>query len=112
MIKRNTNYRELDEVDPLRFLVNDPSGNMFLTGEPDESAVTPVFCRRSFVDNICFGGKIFEECLATLYRMLVRFTECRISISYTKSIYMLPQVIFLSHNVTAQGIAADPAKLI
>ena len=112
MTKLEADYRALDESDPLQRLVNDPASNMFATGEPDDSNVVPVFCRRSFVDDICFGGKSFDECLAMLNRLLVRFTECRISISFTKSIFVQPQVDFLSHKVTAQGIAADPTKLV
>ena len=85
---------------------------MFATGEPDDSTDVPVFCRRSCVDDICFGGKGFDEYLETLDRLLVRFTECRISISFKKSIFVPPKVEFLSHKVTAQGIAADLTKLV
>ena len=41
MNKLDVDYRALDEVEPLQSLVNDPSSNMFVTGEADESAVTP-----------------------------------------------------------------------
>ncbi|OWZ12862.1 hypothetical protein PHMEG_00013910 [Phytophthora megakarya] len=57
---------------------------MFVTNEVDESALVPVFDRRSFVDDTCFGGKTFDDCLTTLDRLLARFTECRICISFTK----------------------------
>ena len=69
MTKLDADYRPLNEVDPLLRLVDDPSNNMFVNGEVDELTVTPVFCRRSFEDDICFGGTSFEECLATLDRM-------------------------------------------
>ncbi|GMF39309.1 unnamed protein product [Phytophthora fragariaefolia] len=84
---------------------------MFANGEPDESTLTPVFDRRSFVDDICFGGTTFEDCPATLSRLLARFAECRISISFTKSIFVQPAVDFLSHEVSQHGIRANPAKL-
>ena len=71
MTKLDANYRALDELDPLKMLVDDTSNNMFVNGKVYESAVTPVFCRRSFVDDIFFGGTSFEECLATLGRLLV-----------------------------------------
>ena len=71
MTKLDADYRALDEVDPLQMFVDDRSNKMFVNGEVDESAVTPVFCRRSFVDDIFFGGTSFEECLATLGRLLV-----------------------------------------
>ena len=49
MTKLEADYLALDEDYPLQFLVNDLSNNMFHTGNPDESTVTPVFCRSSFV---------------------------------------------------------------
>ncbi|POM76918.1 Hypothetical protein PHPALM_5792, partial [Phytophthora palmivora] len=75
---------------------------MFTCGEPDQSGLTPVFTRRSFVDDICFGGVTFDECLETLDRLLTRLAECRIS----------PKVDFLSHEVTSEGIRADPKKTL
>ena len=112
LTKLEADYREIDESDPLQSFVNNPASNMFVTGIPDESTAVPVFCRRSFVDDICFGGQSFDKCLSTLDRLLVRFTESRIHISFTKSIHVQPQEDFLSHKVTAQSIAADPTKLV
>ncbi|POM81064.1 LOW QUALITY PROTEIN: Hypothetical protein PHPALM_1020 [Phytophthora palmivora] len=80
--------------------VNSPEGDMFPCGEPDLSVLTPAFTRRSFVDDICFGGATFDEWLETLDRLLTRLAECRIS----------PKVDFLSHKVTSEGIRADPKK--
>ncbi|KAE8966733.1 hypothetical protein PR003_g31456 [Phytophthora rubi] len=92
-------------------LVNSPMADMFTNGEADASALTPAFERRSFVDDICFGGESFEGCLETLDRLLARFEECRISIGFTKSIFVQSKVDFLSHEVTRAGIRADPKKL-
>ncbi|OWZ06908.1 hypothetical protein PHMEG_00020767 [Phytophthora megakarya] len=33
---------------------------MFKEGEADKSSLVPVFGRRSFVDDICFGNETFE----------------------------------------------------
>ncbi|KAG3133022.1 hypothetical protein PC128_g26399 [Phytophthora cactorum] len=88
------------ETDPVLQLVNSPVADMFTTGELDESSVVPVFGRRSFVDDICFGGEDFDSCLATLDRLLTRFAQCRISISFTKSIFCQPKVDFLCNGVT------------
>ncbi|KAE9034111.1 hypothetical protein PR002_g8314 [Phytophthora rubi] len=84
---------------------------MFSNGETDESTLVPVFERRSFVDDICFGGSTFDDCLATLDRLLSRFEECRISVSFTKSIFVQSRVDFLSHEVSREGIRADLKKL-
>ncbi|KAG3067122.1 hypothetical protein PI125_g23713 [Phytophthora idaei] len=83
---------------------------MFTAGEPDESSLVPVLGRRSFVDDICFGGEDFDSCLATLDRLLTRFAQCRISISFTKSIFCQPKVDFLSHEISPEGIKADSKK--
>ncbi|GMF18426.1 unnamed protein product [Phytophthora fragariaefolia] len=50
-------------ADPVSQLINSPDADMFTTSEADTSTLVPVFDRRSFVDDICFGGKTFDECL-------------------------------------------------
>ncbi|KAG3001976.1 hypothetical protein PC120_g19960 [Phytophthora cactorum] len=84
------------ETDPVLQLVNSPVADMFTTGELYESSVVPVFGRRSFVDDICFGGEDFDSCLAILDRLLTRFEQSRISISFTKSIFCQPKVNFFA----------------
>ncbi|GMF32018.1 unnamed protein product [Phytophthora fragariaefolia] len=75
--------------DPLSALVNDPKGGMFASGEGDQSLLVPVFERRPFVDDICFGGDI----------------------SFTKSMFVQPTVDFLSHALSREGLQADAKKL-
>ncbi|POM70725.1 Hypothetical protein PHPALM_12794, partial [Phytophthora palmivora] len=104
--------RALAELGPLQELIDGPAGDMFTCGEPDRSVLTHVFTRRSFVDDICFGGATFDECLETLDRLLTRIAECRISVSFSKSIFVQPKVDFLSHEVTSEGIRADPKKTL
>ncbi|GMF53777.1 unnamed protein product [Phytophthora fragariaefolia] len=99
------------ESDPMQDFIDSPAADIFNTGEPDRSSWVSVFERRSFVDDICFGGRAFEECLDTLDRLLKRFAECRISVSFPKSIFVQPKVDFLSHKVTPEGIQADPKKM-
>ncbi|KAG3150220.1 hypothetical protein PI126_g11618 [Phytophthora idaei] len=64
LTKFEADRRTQTQSDPVQMLVNGPDTGMFVGGEPDESS--PVFKRRSFVDDICFGGKTFEDCLETL----------------------------------------------
>ncbi|KAG3205499.1 hypothetical protein PC129_g22080 [Phytophthora cactorum] len=99
------------ETDPVLQLVNSPLADMFTTVELDESSLVPVFSRRLFVDDIHFGGEDFDSCLATFDRLLTRFTQCRISISFTKCIFCQPKVDLLSHNISPEGIKADSKKL-
>ncbi|POM71024.1 Hypothetical protein PHPALM_12464, partial [Phytophthora palmivora] len=47
-------------MDAVSLLVNSPTGDMFANGEPHESSLVPVFDRRSFVDDICFGNETFD----------------------------------------------------
>ncbi|GMF29474.1 unnamed protein product [Phytophthora fragariaefolia] len=98
-------------ADPVSQLINSPDADMFTTNEADTSTLAPVFDRLSFVDDICFGGKTFDECLATLDKLLSRFEECRISISFTKSIFAQSRVDFLSHDISRDGMRANSKKL-
>ncbi|KAG3089764.1 hypothetical protein PI125_g17910 [Phytophthora idaei] len=98
-------------MDPVQQLINNPESNMLFTNEPDESSLIPVSNRRSFMDDICFGGVTFEDCLTTPDRLLSRFEECRISVSFTKSIFIQSRVGFRSHEVSREGIKADVKKL-
>ncbi|OWZ12713.1 LOW QUALITY PROTEIN: hypothetical protein PHMEG_00014077 [Phytophthora megakarya] len=83
--------------DPVSELVNSSIGDMFTNGEPDASSLVPEFDRRSFVDDFCFGSETFDGCLSTLDWLPRLFTECRISVSVTKSIFVQPRDDFLSH---------------
>ncbi|OWY96243.1 LOW QUALITY PROTEIN: hypothetical protein PHMEG_00033539 [Phytophthora megakarya] len=99
------------ELDSVLRMVNDPYADMFATNEPDELSLVPVFQRRSSLDDICFGGTTFDDCLGTLDKLLPPFEECRISVSFTKSIFCQSKVDFLSHEVSPEGIRADLKKM-
>ncbi|GMF39289.1 unnamed protein product [Phytophthora fragariaefolia] len=92
--------------DSLSAVVNDPRGDMLASGEADQSSLVPVF-ERSVVDDICFGGEAFDRCLETLDLLLRYFEECRISVSFTKRMFVQPMVDFLSHAVLHEGLRAD-----
>ncbi|KAE9176580.1 hypothetical protein PF005_g22174 [Phytophthora fragariae] len=62
---------------------------MYSSGGPDESSLVPVLDR---------------------HRLLSRFQECRISVSFSKSLFVQRKVGFLSHDVSAAGIAPDAKK--
>ncbi|GMF21128.1 unnamed protein product [Phytophthora fragariaefolia] len=111
LTKFDAGRRALAESDPMQDFIDSPAADMFNTGEPGQSSWVPVFERRSFVDDICFGGRMFDECLDTLDRLLKRFAKCRIGVSFPKSIFAQPKVDVLSHKVTPEGIQADPKKM-
>ncbi|POM65544.1 Hypothetical protein PHPALM_18721 [Phytophthora palmivora] len=83
-------------MDAMSLLVNNPTSDMFANGESDESSLVPVFDRRSFVDDICFGNETFYSVG---------------SVSFTKSKFVQSKVDFLSHEVSSEGIRADPKKI-
>ncbi|OWZ01977.1 LOW QUALITY PROTEIN: hypothetical protein PHMEG_00026547 [Phytophthora megakarya] len=87
------------ELDPVLRMVNEPHADMFATNEPDGSLLVPVFQH-----DICFGDTTFDDCLDTLRKLLVRFEDCRISVSFTKSTFCQSKVDFLLHEVSPEGI--------
>ncbi|OWZ07004.1 hypothetical protein PHMEG_00020658 [Phytophthora megakarya] len=91
------------EIDPVLRLVHHATADMFATNEPDQSTLVPVFQ--------CFGGTTFDDCLGTLDKLLMRFEECRISVSFKKSIFCQSKVEFLSDEVSPAGIRADVKKM-
>ncbi|OWZ17443.1 LOW QUALITY PROTEIN: hypothetical protein PHMEG_0008618 [Phytophthora megakarya] len=86
------------ELNSVLQLVNGSAADMFATIEPDK--LIPVFKRRSFVDDICFGGATFDDCLSTPDKLFNRFEECRIR----------SKVDFVSHEISLEEIKADIRK--
>ncbi|KAE8897900.1 hypothetical protein PF005_g31026 [Phytophthora fragariae] len=93
-------------------LVNSPLADKYSNGEPDESSLVTVLDRRSFVDDICFGSETFEACLATLDRLLSRFQECRISVSFSKSLFVQRKVVWCSASLKIRGPTCDAIPTI
>ncbi|GMF20092.1 unnamed protein product [Phytophthora fragariaefolia] len=84
--------RESSDIpDSLSAVMKDPRSDMFASGEADQSSLVPVFERRSFVDDVCFGGESFDSCLETLDRLLSRFEKCRIASALPKACFRFNQ---------------------
>ncbi|OWZ12996.1 hypothetical protein PHMEG_00013758 [Phytophthora megakarya] len=66
---------------------------------------------RTFVEDICFGNDTLDGCLDALDKLLERFRECRISVSFIKSILVQSRLNFLSHEVTDEGLRPDTKKM-
>ncbi|OWZ10654.1 hypothetical protein PHMEG_00016464 [Phytophthora megakarya] len=58
-----------------------------------------------------YRSETFDGCLATLDRLLQRFTECQISVSFTKIIFDQSRVDYLSHEVIPEGLRANAKKV-
>ncbi|OWZ06580.1 hypothetical protein PHMEG_00021141 [Phytophthora megakarya] len=99
------------QLDPVFWMVNDPCVDVIASNELAESSLVPVFQHWSFVDDICFGGTTCDACLDTLDKLLARFEECRISVSFSKSIFGQSKVDSLSHEVSPEGIRADSKQM-
>ncbi|OWY90141.1 LOW QUALITY PROTEIN: hypothetical protein PHMEG_00041864, partial [Phytophthora megakarya] len=82
---------------------------MFTNGEPDESSLVPVYDRRSFVDDICFGNVRWVSVNpGSTAPRVYRVPHKR---EFTKSIFVQPRVDFLSHEVVPDGLRADAKKI-
>lgn len=86
-------------------------GDIFSHGEPDDSHPGPVFLRRSYIDDIAFGTRTWNECCETLARFLKRMKQCGVSLSLPKSQFGQRRIDFLSHCVSTEGIEAKPKDL-
>jgi ribonuclease HI len=99
---------EMDPQDSVNKEVTEGAENLdiFDNGVIDHSPYCPVFNRKSFIDDISFGNKYFWGCCITLIKLFARFSECRISVSLSKSSFLKKTIRFLSHEVSAEGIKA------
>ncbi|GMF50585.1 unnamed protein product [Phytophthora fragariaefolia] len=77
-------------ADPVSQLNNSPDADMFTTSEADTSTLVPVFDRRSFVDDICFGGK-------HLTNVWQHWTNCLVVLRNAESVSASPRVFLHSH---------------
>ncbi|OWZ20050.1 hypothetical protein PHMEG_0005596 [Phytophthora megakarya] len=110
-LKFEADRESASNPDPVSELVNSPVGYICSNGEPDKSPLVPVFDRRSFSDDICFGSETFDGSLPTVGRLPQRFTECRISVSFTKRTFVQSRVDVLSHEVVPGRLSADAKKI-
>ncbi|OWY95217.1 hypothetical protein PHMEG_00034838 [Phytophthora megakarya] len=78
------------ELDPVLRMINDRYADRFATNESHESSLVPVFQRRNFGDDICFGGTTFDD---------------------SRQVASASKVDSLSHDVSPEGIQVDPKKM-
>jgi hypothetical protein len=63
-----------------------------------------------YLDDIIIVGRTFEEHLQNLQAVLIRLREAGLKLKPQKCALCLPQVEFLGHVVSAQGVSTDPRK--
>lgn len=64
-----------------------------------------------FMDDFSVFGKSFESCLNNLERVLKRYLETNLVLSWEKSHFMVQEGIVLGHVVSKRGIEVDKAKV-
>ncbi|TYZ61219.1 hypothetical protein PybrP1_000755 [[Pythium] brassicae (nom. inval.)] len=88
-----------------------PKEDIFRIGEVGDMMVKPVFLRRSYIDDIAFGARTWDECCEMAKRFLDRMIECGISLSLPKSQFGQRKIEFLSRYVSVEGLEAKPKDL-
>ena len=64
-----------------------------------------------YLDDVVVPGKSFEDHLQNLKYVLDCFRSAGLKLNLSKCKFGRREVTFLGHVVSAQGVAADPAKL-
>nr|GEY57478.1 DNA-directed DNA polymerase [Tanacetum cinerariifolium] len=63
-----------------------------------------------FMDDFSVFGNSFQTCLSHLEKMLKRFKDTNLCLSWENSHFMVKEVIILSHKISKNGIEVDKAK--
>ena len=74
------------------------------------AGLTPAECL-IYLDDIVVFSSTFEDHLHRLRQVLERLRRTGLRLKPTKCHFCLPQVKYLGHIVSAEGIQPDPAKL-
>lgn len=64
-----------------------------------------------YLDDLIIFSKTFEEHLERLDIILERLKECNLKLAPEKCVFFQPEVKFLGHVVTSNGISTDPDKV-
>jgi hypothetical protein len=110
-VKPAAGWENIDVPVPEEFDEQGRQVDIFDTGVAEDSAIVPIFWRRSVVDDVAFGARTFEECVQLLDLLLTRFVQCCICISFLKSLYCMQKIDFLSHLVSVKGLEMKPKAL-
>jgi ribonuclease HI len=85
--------------------------DVFHVGVAEEEDVRPVIGRRSYIDDVTFGARSWDELCMMLECLLDAFKYWGITISLPKSAFGKKVVEFLSHEVSREGLRAVPRNL-
>jgi len=68
-------------------------------------------CCLVYIDDTIVLGRTFDEHLANLDTMLRRFRQANLKLKPAKCKIFQRRVLFLGHNVSAEGVEVDPKKV-
>lgn len=77
-----------------------------------DQVLVPVkhFCR-AYLDDLLTHATTFEEYCEHLRILLLLLIDLQLLASFSKSCFMVQEVSYLGHLLTADGIRMDPAKI-
>lgn len=64
-----------------------------------------------YVDDIHIMSKTFQEHMQHLEAIFKKFSEYNVKINIKKSQFLQPQILFLGHIISEEGIMMDPEKI-
>jgi hypothetical protein len=64
-----------------------------------------------FMDDFSIYGKIFEDCLANLDKVLRHYQEVDLVLNWEKCHFMVKEGIVLGHKISEKGIEVDKVKI-
>jgi hypothetical protein len=64
-----------------------------------------------FMDDFSIYGKIFDDCLENLGKVLQRCEEKHLVLNWQKCYFMVREGIVLAHLISKKGIEVDRAKI-
>lgn len=71
----------------------------------------PVLRRSSYIDDIAYGARNWNDLCNTLDKLLYRLRYWGVSVSLPKSSFGKLSIQYLSHEVTQEGLQATPKVL-
>lgn len=84
---------------------------MFELGISAAPSMGPVLRRSSYIDDVAYGARDWDDLCATLDALLYRLCYWGISVSLPKSSFNKRSIPYLSHEVSREGIKATPKIL-
>lgn len=64
-----------------------------------------------FIDDLCIASYTWEEHLSILEKVFKLLVQSNFKLKSNKCMFGVPSVVFLGHEISADGIRQDPAKL-